>query len=79
MARITTIYIYIFQTITYGKYSWDNMEIGKKLIVKIRTEYILSVVVNNAIRSNYAKTKLYNTKKKILCRLCDDRGKIVKQ
>ena len=43
---------------------------------KIRT-WLLIVVRNNSMRTNYVKTKLDNSQKNSKCRLCGDRDEIV--
>ena len=64
MGRKTTVLV--LQVTNEGNYISDDLDVAKKRIEKLITAQ------NNAIRTNYVKTKIDNPQKNSKCRLCDE-------
>ena len=57
--------------------TWENLNMARKGNLKRETESLLIAAQNNAIRTNYVKTKIEEAQEKSSCRLCGDRDETI--
>ena len=67
--------IWIVHTTNEGNCTRDGLEMTLKTKLGKRNGIFFIAVLNNAIRSNYVKTKLDNIQNKSKNRLCSERNK----